>query len=120
MSGFDLTVARLAPRTHVASVSGEVGLDDDANLRRRLLPLASVADATLIVDLCGAPHLETSTLGTLRVLAQLLRSRGGDLVVATDVPRVRRLFETAGLSNLLSVESSLAGAVERVGSAPAA
>jgi anti-sigma B factor antagonist len=117
---FDVTVARIAPRTHVASVSGELDLYTEPDLRRRLDPLADVDDATVIVDLCGAPFVDSTALGTLSALARRLRAGGGELVIASDDPRLRRLLEITGLLAVMSVEPSLAGAVERVGSGSAA
>jgi anti-anti-sigma factor len=114
---FDLTLARLAPRTHVATVRGELDLHTEGDLRRSLAPLVDVADATVIVDLCGAPFVDSSALGTLTACACRLRAGGGDLVIASNDPRLRRVLELTGLLAVLSFESSLAGAVERVGNA---
>lgn len=115
---FDLTLARLAPRTHVATVRGELDLHTEPDLRQSLSPLADVEDATVIVDLCGVPFVDSTALGMLSGLARRLRAGGGELVIATDDPRLRRLLELTGLLSVLSVESSLARAVERVGSSP--
>jgi anti-sigma B factor antagonist len=117
---FELTVARLAADTHVATVVGELDLHTEPDLRRRLTPLAETDGATVIVDLCGAPFIDSTALGTLSALARLLRASGGELVIASDDPRLRRLIEITGLLALMSVEPSLAGAVERVGSSPPA
>jgi anti-sigma B factor antagonist len=114
---FDLTVARLSPRTHVATVTGELDLHTEPDLRRRLEPLAEGAHATVIVDLRDAPFVDSTALGTLSALARRLRAGGGDLVVASDDPRLRRLLEITGLLSIMSYESSLARAVERVGNA---
>jgi anti-sigma B factor antagonist len=110
---FDLTVARLTPRTHVATVTGELDLHTEPHLRRWLSPLADRDGATLIVDLSGAPFVDSTALGTLTALARRLREGGGELVIASDDPRLRRLLELTGLLAFMSFESSLAGAVER-------
>jgi anti-sigma B factor antagonist len=117
---FDLTLARLAPRTHVATVRGELDLYTEGDLRRSLAPLVDLADSTVIVDLCAAPFVDSTALGTLTACARRLRAGGGDLVIASDDPRLRRLLELTGLLALMSFEPSLAGAVKRVGSAPSA
>jgi anti-sigma B factor antagonist len=114
---FDLTLARLAPRTHVATVRGELDLYSEPDLRHVLGPLVDVAHATVILDLCAAPFVDSTALGTLTALAKRLRAGGGRLVVASDDPRLRRLLELTGLLAVLWFESSLAEAVERVGNA---
>jgi anti-sigma B factor antagonist len=117
---FALTLARLAPRTHVATVRGELDLHTEGDLRRSLAPFVDLADSTVIVDLCAAPFVDSTALGTLTACARRLRAGGGDLVIASDDPRLRRLLELTGLLSVMSFESSLAGAVERVGSTPPA
>src|SRR4051812_40185797 len=105
---FELTLARLAPRTHVATVTGELDLHTEQDLRRRLEPLADTADESLIVDLCGSRFIDSTALGTLEALAGRLRAGGGELVIASDDPRLRRLLEVSGMLAFMSVESSLA------------
>jgi anti-anti-sigma factor len=117
---FDLTLARLAPRTHVATVRGELDLHTEGDLRRCLAPLVDVAGSTVIVDLCGAPFVDSTSLDTLTASARRLRAGGGELVVASDDPRLRRLLELTGLLALMTFEQTLAGAVERLGNAASA
>jgi anti-anti-sigma factor len=62
----------------------------------------------------GIAFIDSTALGVLSALARQLRAGGGNLVLATDDPRLRRLLELMGLLALMDVESSLAGAVERV------
>ena len=111
----DVTVARLGPAAHVASVSGELDAHTAPFLRRRLLPLAErVPESQLIVDLAGVTFLDSTALGVLIGTAKLLQEHGGALVVASADPRLRRLFELAGVLPLLRLERTLAEAVERV------
>lgn len=110
-----VTVARLAPAAHVATVSGELDAHTAPFLRRRLRPLAErVPESQLILDLAGVTFLDSTALGVLIGTAKLLRAGGGGLVLASDDPRLRRLLELAGALPLLSLETTLAKAVERV------
>jgi anti-sigma B factor antagonist len=115
---FELTVASIAEHTHVATVSGELDLHCEADLRRRLWPLAAVEGTTVIVDLCDVPFLDSTAIGVLTGLAVRLREREGRLVIVSDDPRLRRLLDLAGLHAVFGVETSLAKAVKRVGDNP--
>jgi anti-sigma B factor antagonist len=110
-----VTVARLAPGAHVASVGGELDAHTAPVLRRRLQPLAErVPGSQLIVDLAGVTFLDSTALGVLIGTAKLLEAGGGSLVVVSADPRLRRLFELAGVRSLLRLETTLAEAVERI------
>src|SRR3954452_5339084 len=116
---FSLTLARLAPNTHIASVSGELDLHVETDLCARLWPLADVDGTTVIVALCGVPFIDSTALGVLSGLARRLRDSGGTLILANPDPRLQRLIELTGLLSVLTVEPNLARAVERVGFGPA-
>lgn len=109
---FRLTLARLAPKVHVATVAGEVDSYREEELRDGLWPLADVDGTIVIVDLCDVPFIDSTGLGVLTGLAQKLRRRAGAIVVVSDDPRMRRLLEVTGLRESLNHESSLARAVE--------
>jgi anti-anti-sigma regulatory factor len=107
---YELTVARLSATAHVATVSGSIeGLID---LSEILSPLADRAGSTVIVDLCGAAFVDPRGLAGLGSLADRLVARGGELVIASSDPRLRKHFGLKGLLAPLRMESSLAKAVE--------
>jgi anti-anti-sigma factor len=112
---FRLTVARLAPRKHVATIAGELELSRAPELRARLWPLAETPGTAVVVDLRDAPFIDSTALGALTGLAQRLHAGGGELVLASDDPRLHRLLEVTGLLSILPIETTLARAVERVG-----
>lgn len=110
-----VTVAQLAPSAHVASVSGELDLYNASDLRDRLYPLADGGRPEhVIADLGGVTFLDSTALGVLTGLAKRLRTHGGELVVVTPDPRLRRLLEITGLSGVLHLERTLTEAVEGV------
>jgi anti-sigma B factor antagonist len=108
-----VTVARLNPSAYVATITNELDLHNAAELRDSLSPLATAPRTTVIADLCGAPFIDSTALGVLTGLAKQLRDSGGELVVASDDPRLRRLLEITGLLSVLRYEPSLAAAVEK-------
>jgi anti-anti-sigma factor len=107
---YELTVARLTATAHVATISGS--LDGPTDLSERLSPLAKRAGSTVIVDLCGAAFVDPAGLAGLGGLADRLGTRGGELVIASGDPRLRKHFELKGLLAPLRMETSLAKAVE--------
>jgi anti-sigma B factor antagonist len=109
---FQLSLARLAPNTHVATILGEADLHNEETLREALWPLAEPEGATVIVDLCCSSFVDSTVLGVLVGLAKQLRSQHGQLVVVSDDPRFRKLLEITGLLHVLQLERSLAKAVE--------
>ena len=109
---FQLSLARLAPTTYVATILGEADLHNEAALREALWPLAEVEGATVIVDLCCAAFVDSTVLGVLVGLAKRLRSQQGQLVIVSDDPRFQKLLEITGLLSVLHLERSLAKAVE--------
>src|SRR3954453_7657632 len=96
---FSLTLARLATKTHIASVSGELDLHVETDLCAGLWPLADVDGTTVIVDLCNVPFIDSTALGVLSGLARRLRDSGGTLILACPDPRLQGLI---GLTGLLS------------------
>ena len=107
------SVAELAPRAHVATISGDVDLYNAGELRDTLAHLTERADETLIVEMSGVSFIDSTALGVLTGAAKQLRARGGRLVIASGDPRIQRLLEITGLLRVLSLEPNLTKAVER-------
>lgn len=114
LSELRVTVARLAPAAHVATVTGELDASNAALLLRRLRPIAERAHSHLIVDLSGVTFADDAAYEVLATTAELLGRTGGELVVATDDPRLRRLIEPRAAAAPWQLERTLVEAVERV------
>jgi anti-anti-sigma factor len=112
--GLRVTVARLSADAHVATISGELELRNADVLRDRLWPLAESGATRVIADMTAVTFIDSTALGVLTGAAKQLRARGGEFVVASDDPRLRRLFEVTGLMRVLHLETTLAEAVERL------
>jgi anti-sigma B factor antagonist len=111
---FRLSLARLAPNTHVVTVVGEADLHNEAELREAVRPLVDEDGSSVIVDLCDASFVDSTVLGVLVGLAKRLRARDGRLIVVSADPRFQKLLEITGLLPILHLERSLAKAVESV------
>jgi anti-anti-sigma factor len=113
-SDLRVTVARLSPAAHVASVAGELDAANAPLLLRRLRPIAERAHSQLIVDLSGVTFADAAALDVLATTAELLGRTGGELCVATDDPRLRRLIEPRAAAARWRLERTLVEAVEHV------
>jgi anti-anti-sigma factor len=92
-------------RFQIAGFSGEIDFTTREELRTKLAPL-SEAQAP-IVDLSAVTYMDSSALAEI-LYVQRGRDRSGRTrvwVVAS--PAVRRLFEAAGLNDVLSVATTL-------------
>jgi anti-sigma B factor antagonist len=89
----------------IAGFSGEIDFTSREELRHKLAPLSDARAA--IVDLSAVTYIDSSALAEI-LYVQRGRDRAGRTrvwVVAS--PAVRRLFEAAGLSGVLSVATTL-------------
>jgi anti-anti-sigma factor len=112
---FELTLAKISRKTHVAAVAGHLDLDAELELRQRLAPLSDCKDIQLIVDLTDVPFVDAAALELFSSIGERLGDNGGRLVVVSDDPKLGRRLDAAGFTGAIAFESSLAGAVERVG-----
>jgi anti-anti-sigma factor len=80
---------------------------DASAVKDVLYPLSAQDGAAVVVDLQGTATLDPSLLGILMGAAHLLRGAGGELIVVTRSPRVRRLLDDSGLAQVARAERSL-------------
>lgn len=93
------------------SIAGEVDLFRAAELEAGLARLAD-RDATLVVvDCSGAAFVDSVVLAVLMRALKRIEAAGGELVIVSDDPRVRRAFEISGLDQVLRIERSLSTVV---------
>jgi anti-anti-sigma factor len=112
---FELTLAKISRKTHVAAVAGHLDFDAELELRQRLAPLSERTVYMLIFDYTDFPFFVAAALELLSSIGERLGDNGGRLVVVSDDPKLGRRLDAAGFTGAIAFESSLAGAVERVG-----
>jgi len=96
---------RVDDHFQVAEFDGEIDFTAWEDFRARLTPLAQ-ADAA-IVDLSKVTYMDSRALTEILFL-QRSRSREGRSTLGVVLgPRVRRLFEIAGLADVLRLTNSL-------------
>jgi anti-sigma B factor antagonist len=109
-----VTTVRLGERGYVLAVGGELDMHTVEPLREQLETLRTVDRLQLVVDLARVSFVDSIALGVLVEAAKRARSGGGEVVVVSDDPRVRRVFEITGLDRMVRVERSLAETVEQL------
>jgi anti-sigma B factor antagonist len=111
MAGIRVTTVRIRDDVYVCSVAGELHVGSTETLDSELETVKGLGGRHVILDLVDVTLLDVAGLELLLAVAEQLRPKGGTLVVVTDDPRKRRLFDVTGSAGQFRVEPSLAGAV---------
>jgi hypothetical protein len=99
--------AQFGPASFVVCALGDLDAQSD-ELRARLMPLAAIEDARLVLDLGGGYALGDRAIGVIAEVAGALGARGGRrlVIVATD-PWTKNALATAGIGNHAQIETTL-------------
>lgn len=100
--------------TAVLSLAGEVDVANAGQVRDAALTLVTTGTKNLIVDLNATEYMDSTGLGTLVGLLKRMRESGGDVVIAVTRPRVKRLFEITGLTQVFRIYDDAAAALKEV------
>ncbi len=96
-------------RSIVVTLSGEIDVAAAPTVRERLEQAAS-GDGTLIVDLTGVSFIDSTALGVLiGIHKQRVGADAGMRLVVSE-PRILKVFEITGLTDLFDIVPSLAEA----------
>jgi anti-sigma B factor antagonist len=109
-----VSVSRFAPDSFVVAADGELDADTAERLRETFAEVLELGGRQLLVDLTGASFTDPAALQALADTAKTLRSRGGQMVLVADDPRVTRAIEIRGLKRAVRVQSSLPEAVQQL------
>jgi anti-sigma B factor antagonist len=111
------TASGLVPRVQhegdvlLASVKGEVDLNNSPELRQVMLALiAKTAPKKIVLNLGGVPYMDSSAIA---VMVELLRKilPAGKLVLTDLQPRVKGLLEIARLNSIFTIVATEADAL---------
>jgi len=97
--------------TPVLSVQGEVDVSNAPELRERLLALAERGSTVAVVDLTDVSFVDSTALGVLVSGVKRLRSAGGDLRLVVTQPRISKVFEITGLTDVFQIFATVDEAV---------
>lgn len=113
MSDPDLSIRDVSGRAVVA-LCGELELADAPRVASYLMAAVAACGPSIIVDLAGLTHVDSSGLGILVRVLKWARGSGGDLSLAAPQRQVRRVLKVTGLFDAFlvypSVEQAASGA----------
>jgi anti-sigma B factor antagonist len=101
---------RLAGALPVIAVSGEIDVATAPQLRETLHRVIAEGGSTVVLDLLGITFLDSTALGVLVGALKRCRELGGDLHVVLADPRIMKIFEITGLTNVFTITDSLQAA----------
>jgi anti-sigma B factor antagonist len=98
---------KVAGELPVIAVSGEIDVATAPQLRECLHRVIAQGDATIVLDLLGVTFLDSTALGVLVGALKRCRELGGELHVVVADPRIMKIFEITGLTNVFTITDSL-------------
>jgi anti-sigma B factor antagonist len=104
----------------VVVAGGELDFAASPQIRSRLTERIEAGARRVVIDLSGATFIDSTAIGALVAVATQLHELGGGLLLAVcpDENRpVLRIFEIAGVENLIAVHRSREGALAELASA---
>jgi anti-sigma B factor antagonist len=109
----DLDVSRRGDWV-VLSVRGDLDLATAPALRQQVAALVADGHRRVALDLAALDFIDSTGLGMVVACLKRVRTADGELFVASDEARIRRVFELTGLVEAVGLVSSVD---ERVGDA---
>jgi anti-anti-sigma factor len=99
----------------IAHVRGEIDLSNADSTFSTLKRLADGAEAGLVVDLSQLDYLDSAGVRLLFTLARTATRKGRSLrAVVPREARIRRVLELADVGQLLALDDTIDGALERL------
>lgn len=98
----------------VVSATGEIDVATAPPLRDRLQALTASGRSTVVVDLLGVTFLDSTALGVLVGALKRCRESGGDLPLVITEPRILKVFEITGLTDVFPIHPTVDDAVGSV------
>jgi anti-anti-sigma factor len=114
------TVAELGNELLLVSVSGELDLYVEPELRASLASADGMPGSTVIVDLSGVSFLDSTICGVLVGEAKRRRALNGDLALVSNGSQAARTLEVAGIDRVIRMFETLHEAMQSLLEAPAA
>ncbi|MDF2441553.1 MAG: anti-sigma factor antagonist [Abditibacteriota bacterium] len=90
----------------IVEVGGELDLHNAPQVRTELARLCEEEKPRVLADLSGLSFIDSTGIGVLVGAHKRARERGGRILFVCPTPRIRRVFEIAGLVRALPLYSS--------------
>ena len=104
---FRATVAEVGGRIALVSVSGELDLYVEGELRDAFTAAESLSSTAVVVDLSGVSFMDSTVCGILVGETKRLRRDGSDLFLVSHGTRASRVLEVAGIDQVIHVFPTL-------------
>lgn len=117
---FRATVAEIGERIALVSVSGELDLYVEGELRAALDAAERLGCPTVVVDLSGVSFMDSTACGVLVGEAKRRRREHGELVLVSNGTRAGRVLEVSGIDRFVAVHPTLHAAFQDLLLEPAA
>ena len=101
--GFAVSTRKLGSAVSVVRVAGEADLSAAPELKAALAAAIASGAKTVLVDLCEATFVDSTTLGALMGAVKRLRPEGGELAISCSDPNIRRVFEITLLDRVFRI-----------------
>jgi anti-sigma B factor antagonist len=101
------------PGYAVVSVAGEIDAGTEQALRDVLTSVRARGVLRVVVDLAGVAFLASSGIGVLMGARRALAAEGGSLVLASPRGEVAQILSLTGVSEVIPVTPTVAGAITR-------
>ena len=111
---FRATVAEIGGRIALVSVSGELDLYVESDLRDALAAADRLDTTTVVVDLSGASFMDSTVCGVLVAEVKRRRKHGADLVLVSNGNHAARVLGLAGIDRLVPIHRTLHGAFQEL------
>jgi anti-sigma B factor antagonist len=89
--------------TQIVAVRGEVDIFTAPEFKSLIAGAIEAGRDIVVVDLAEATFIDSSSLGVLISAHRRLGLRDGRLIIACDVPEVRKTFTITGLESVLEI-----------------
>jgi anti-sigma B factor antagonist len=104
---FRATVAEIGKDIALVSISGELDLYVERELREALAAAEKLGSPTVVVDLSAVSFMDSTVCGILVGEATRRRREGGELVMVCNRNRASRVLEVAGIDRVIPVHPTL-------------
>jgi len=111
---FRVTVAEVGGQIALVSVSGELDLYVENELRDALASAAALHVTTVVVDVSGVSFLDSTACGILVTEARRMRREKRGFVLVSNGNFASRVLGVAGIDQIVPVYPSLHAAFQRL------
>lgn len=111
---FRATVAEIGSQVGLVSVSGELDLYVEGELRAALQAADGLGVPTVVVDLSGVTFLDSTACGVLVTEARRRKGDAGQLVLVSNGPSAKRVLEVSGIDRVVVVYGTLHSAFQEL------